>query len=209
MLRPTTTTHTARQPHRGQGDGCSSAAAAGRRYPSAAWRRRPWIETVGGSSFIMKLRIRHLVKEKKSSVCCLPRGRASFLPRWTNSSTFRSPQHPLVRWSARRALRSRGDTGRFERGLVSRRAREAEKRDSEVRFSVRPCLPELELSALSFILRPSSVPLEYRGMNARHIESRYFIATTTRHSLTLPPGTSRSLCPRSLEPAEDKDRAST
>ena len=46
------------------------------------------------------------------------------------------------------------------------------------------------------------------GMIARHIESRYFIATTTRHSLTLPPGTSRSLCPRSLEPAEDTDRAS-
>ena len=116
--------------------------------------------------------------------------------------------YPKVRWSARRALRSRGGVGRFERGLVSRRAREAEKRDGEVRFSVRPCLPELELSALSFILHPPSVPLEYRGMIARHIESRYFIATTTRHSLTLPPGTSRSLCPRSLEPAEDKDRAS-
>ena len=96
----------------------------------------------------------------------------------------------------------------FERGLVSRRAREAEKRNGEVRFSVHPCLPEFELSALSFILRPSSVPLEYRGLNARHIESRYFIATTTGHTLTLPPGTSRSLCPKSLEPAEDKDHAS-
>ena len=117
--------------------------------------------------------------------------------------------YPKVRWSARRALRSRGGVGRFERGLVSRRAREAEKRDGEVRFSVRPCLPELELSALSFILHPPSVPLEYRGMIARHIESRYFIATTTRHSLTLPPGTSRSLCPRSLKPAEDKNRASS
>ena len=60
--------------------------------------------------------------------------------------------YPKVRWSARRALRSRGGVGRFERGLVSRRACEAEKRDGEVRFSVRPCLPELELSALSFIL---------------------------------------------------------
>ena len=119
-----------------------------------------------------------------------------------------SSAYPKRRWSARRALRSRGDTGCFERGLVSRRAREAEKRDGEVRFSVRPCLPELELSALSFILHPPSVPLEYRGMIARHIESRYFIATTTRHSLTLPPGTSRSSCPRSLKPAEDKDRAS-
>ena len=108
----------------------------------------------------------------------------------------------------RRALRSRGDTGCFERGLVSRRAREAEKRDGEVRFSVRPCLPELELSALSFILHPPSVPLEYRGMIARHIESRYFIATTTRHSLTLPPGTSRSLCPRSLELPKNQGRAS-
>ena len=116
--------------------------------------------------------------------------------------------NPKVRWSARRALRSRGDTGRLERRLVSRRAREAEKRDGEVRFSVRPCLPELELSALSFILHPPSVPLEYRGMIARHIESRYFIATTTRHSLTLPPGTSRSLCPRSLELPKNQGRAS-
>ena len=75
--------------------------------------------------------------------------------------------NPKVRWSALRALRSRGDTGRFERSLVSRRAREAEKRDGKVRFSVRPCLPELELSALSFILRPSSVPLEYRDRYER------------------------------------------
>ena len=127
---------------------------------------------------------------------------------WSGFIELTGSAYPKVRWSARRALRSRGGVGRFERGLVSRRAREAEKRDGEVRFSVRPCLPELELSALSFILHPPSVPLEYRGMIARHIESRYFIATTTRHSLTLPPGTSRSLCPRSLEPAEDKDRAS-
>ena len=113
--------------------------------------------------------------------------------------------YPKVRWSARRALRSRGDTGCFERGLVSRRAREAEKRDGEVRFSVRPCLPELELSPLSFILHPPSVPLEYRGMIARHIESRYFTTTTTRHSLTLPPGTSRSFCLRSLELPKNQD----
>ena len=135
------------------------------------------------------------------------------------SDVFRMDSHPECRGSRCNpkveverpvaALRSRGGAGRFERGLVSRRAREAEKRDGEVRFSVRPCLPELELSALSFILHPPSVPLEYRGMIARHIESRYFITTTTRHSLTLPPGTSRSLCPRSLEPAEDKDRASS
>jgi hypothetical protein len=103
---------------------------------------------------------------------------------------------------------TRAQEGRSERRAVLSRAHGAEQRDGQVRFSVRPCLPELELSALSFILHPLSVPLEYRGMIARHIESRYFIATTTRHSLTLPPGTSRSLCPRSLEPAEDKDRAS-
>ena len=74
--------------------------------------------------------------------------------------------HPLVRWSARRALRSRGDTGRFERGLVSRRAREAEKRDGEVRFSVRPCLPELGMGLPSFHSRPPSLFVEYPGPNA-------------------------------------------
>ena len=66
-----------------------------------------------------------------------------------------------------------------------------------------PCLPSTVHWRNS-----QSVPLEYRGLNARHIESRYFIATTTGHTLTLPPGTSRSLCPKSLEPAEDKDHAS-
>ena len=106
------------------------------------------------------------------------------------------------------ALRTRGDTRRFERGLVSRRTREAEKRGNEVRFSVRPCLLELELSTLSFILPPSSVPFQYRVMIARHVESRCSIPTITRHSLTLPPGTSLSLCSRLLELTEDKDRAS-
>ncbi len=74
--------------------------------------------------------------------------------------------YPKVRWSARRALRSRGGVGRFERGLVSRRAREAEKRDGEVRFSVRPCLPELGLGLPSFHSRPPSLFVEYPGPNA-------------------------------------------
>ena len=74
--------------------------------------------------------------------------------------------NPKVRWSARRALRSRGDAGRFERGLVSRRAREAEKRDGEVRFSVRPCLPELGMGLPSFHSRPPSLFVEYPGPNA-------------------------------------------
>ena len=74
--------------------------------------------------------------------------------------------YPKVRWSARRALRSRGDTGCFERGLVSRRAREAEKRDGEVRFSVRPCLPELGMGLPSFHSRPPSLFVEYPGPNA-------------------------------------------
>ena len=114
-----------------------------------------------------------------------------------------------MRWSARRALRSRGDTGCFERGLVSRRAREAEKRDGEVRFPVRPSLRELEL-ALPFLRFTSGVFLvESTDPNAVRPAPRYFIITTTCHSSTLPPGTSRSLCPRSLEPAEDKDRASS
>ena len=74
--------------------------------------------------------------------------------------------NPKVRWSARRALRSRGDTGRLERRLVSRRAREAEKRDGEVRFSVRPCLPELGMGLPSFHSRPPSLFVEYPGPNA-------------------------------------------
>ena len=74
--------------------------------------------------------------------------------------------NPKVRWSARRALRSRGDTGRLERRLVSRRAREAEKRDGQVRFSVRPCLPELGMGLPSFHSRPPSLFVEYPGPNA-------------------------------------------
>ena len=40
---------------------------------------------------------------------------------------------------------SRGDTGRLEHRLVSRRACEAEKRESEVRFPARPPRRELEV----------------------------------------------------------------
>ena len=110
-----------------------------------------------------------------------------------------------MRWSARRALRSRGDTGRLERRLVSRRAREAEKRDGEVRFFVRPCLPELGMErSRPFILRPPSLfPVEYRGPIARHIESRYSIATTTRHSLTLPPGNLAVVLPQVAGAAQE------
>ena len=116
--------------------------------------------------------------------------------------------YPKVRWSARRALRSRGDTGRFERGLVSRRAREAEKRDGEVRFPVRPFLRELELALPSLRFTSGVFLVESTEPNAVRPAPRYFITTTTCHSSTLPPGTSRSLCLRSLKPAEDKDRAS-
>ena len=106
------------------------------------------------------------------------------------------------------ALRSRGGVGRFERGLVSRRAREAEKRDGEVRFPVRPSLRELELALPSLRFTSGVFLVESTDPNAVRPAPRYFIITTTCHSSTLPPGTSRSLCLRSLKPAEDKDRAS-
>ena len=54
--------------------------------------------------------------------------------------------------------------------------------------------------------RPPSVPVEYRGPNAWHVESRCSIATTTRYSLTLQPENQRSFCPRSLELTEDSIR---
>ena len=89
--------------------------------------------------------------------------------------------------------------GCFERGLVSRRAREAEERDGdgEVRFPVRPSLRELELALPSLRFTSGVFLVESTEPNAVRPAPRYFIATTTRHSLTLPPGTSRSLCPRS------------
>ena len=83
-----------------------------------------------------------------------------------------------------------------------------EKRDGAVRFYVRPFLPELEVTLPSFIPRPPSVPVEYRGPTARHVECRCSIITSTHYSLTLPPGTSLSLCPSSLELTEEEDRAS-
>ena len=92
--------------------------------------------------------------------------------------------------------------------MVSQRAREAEKRDGEVRFPVRPSLRELELALSSLRFTSGVFLVESTEPNAVRPAPGYFIATTTRHGLTLPPGTSQSLCPRSLEPAEDKDRAS-
>ena len=130
---------------------------------------------------------------------------AEFCPRFLELT---GSAYPKVRWSARRALRSRGGVGRFERGLVSRRAREAEKRDGEVRFPVRPSLRELELALPSLRFTSGVFLVESTDPNAVRPAPRYFIITTTCHSSTLPPGTSRSLCLRSLKPAEDTDRAS-
>ena len=53
--------------------------------------------------------------------------------------------------------------------------------------------------------RPPSVPVEYRGPNVEHPDSRFSIATTTRHSLTLPTGNPRSFYPRSLELPKNQD----
>ena len=56
--------------------------------------------------------------------------------------------------------------GRSERRLARSRAHEAELRDVEVRFSVRPCLPELGLGLPSYVSRPPSLFVEYPGPNA-------------------------------------------
>ena len=46
---------------------------------------------------------------------------------------------------------TRAHVGRSERQLARSRAHETDQRDVEVRFSVRPCLPELGLGLPSFI----------------------------------------------------------
>ena len=82
------------------------------------------------------------------------------------SERLKSPKkHPnggeLTGEDAAGHLRSRGGGGRSARRLAFRREREVEKRDGEVRFYVRPSLPELEVTLPSFISRPSSFPVEY------------------------------------------------
>ena len=62
-----------------------------------------------------------------------------------------------------------------------------------------PPFPSWKWPSPPFRSRPPSVPLEYRGSNARYDQSQCFIITTTRHSLTLPTGNPRSFYPRSLE----------
>ena len=52
---------------------------------------------------------------------------------------------------------------------------------------------------------PPSAPGGYRGPNARHVEFRCSIATTTRHILTLQPENQRPFCPKSLELTEDRN----
>ena len=88
---------------------------------------------------------------------------------------------------------------------------ELAKPRSAMARSVSLCAPPFaswNWPSLSSVSSPPSLSLEYPGPNAVRPAPRYFITTTTRRSLTLPPGTSRSSCPRSLKPAEDKDRAS-
>ena len=75
---------------------------------------------------------------------------------------------------------TRAHVGRSERQLARSRAHETEQRDVEVRFSVRPCLPELGLGLPSFHSRPPSLFVEYPGPNAPCAGSRCSIATTTR-----------------------------
>ena len=59
-------------------------------------------------------------------------------------------------------LGTRAQEGRFERRLARSRAHEAEQRDGEVNFSVRPRLPELGLGLRSAIPRPPSISVENR-----------------------------------------------
>ena len=71
-----------------------------------------------------------------------------------------------------------------------------------------PPFPSWKWPSLPIMPRPSSVPVENRGPNAEHPDSRFSIATTTRHSLTLPTGNPRSFYPRSLELPKNQGRAS-
>ena len=68
-----------------------------------------------------------------------------------------------------------------------------------------PPFPSWKWPSPPFRSRPPSVPLEYRGSNARYDQSQCFIITTTRHSLTLPTGNPRSFYPRSLELTKNKN----
>ena len=100
---------------------------------------------------------------------------------------------------------------------VARRAAwlpgENAKSRSAMARSVSMCAPHFrswKWPSLPFISRPSSFSIKYRGPNARHVESRCSIATTTsttRHILTLQPENQRSFCRRSLELTEDKNNA--
>ena len=86
--------------------------------------------------------------------------------------------------------------------------RELAKPRSATARSVSLCAPPFaswKWPSPPFRSRPPSVPLEYRGSNARYDQSQCFIITTTRHSLTLPTGNPRSFYPRSLELTKNKN----
>ena len=100
---------------------------------------------------------------------------------------------------------------RVDRRAAWLRGEHAEARTTTARsVSLRaPPFASWKWPSLPSISCPPSLSLEYPGPNARYVESGCFIITSTHHSLTLPPGTSLSLCPRSLELTEEEDRAST
>ena len=106
---------------------------------------------------------------------------------------------------------TRTHVGRSERQLARSRAHETEQRDVEVRFSVRPCLPELGLGLPSFYSRsrPPSLFMEYPGPNAPYAGSRCSIATTTRQFWRCDPGCDLPICRRSLQASKEQGRAST
>ena len=118
-------------------------------------------------------------------------------------------KHPFAVISPLKAPQATRDLGmvRVDRSAVWLPGEHAKSRSATAR-SVSTCTPRFRSWSdppfLSFP-RPASVPVEYRGPNAWHVEFRCSIATTTRHILTLQPENQRSFCPRSLELTEDKN----
>ena len=96
---------------------------------------------------------------------------------------------------------------RVDRSAAWLRGENAEARSTTARsVSLRaPSFPRWKWPSLPSISRPSSVPVKYRGPNAKYPDSCCSIATTTRHIMTLQSDNPFSCCHRSLELPKNQD----
>ena len=154
-----------------------------------------------------------LLGEDTSTGHLVPASTPEIEPPGSISGRKQPKKHQMAVNSTLKAPQATRDLGmaRADRSAAWRARQHAKSRRATARsVSLRaPPFPSWKWPSLPVIPRTSSLPVEYRGPNAEHPDSRLSIATTTRHSLSIAPRAHAFFLSQVAGAHQKQNRAST